>query len=586
MTVVNRFSLYRFLLLPLFLFGGYCHSAVLQYSVSGVEGEALDNIQAWLGNPPETAQARSNFLFTAEERVDSALRALGYYNAYIQLEITREEPEWRLKVVVEAGEQVRIRSVDVQIDGEAVQDQAFARLLADIPLRVGDPLHHGDFDAFRRRIQSLGLSRGYFSGEISRSIAAVEPRGRTADIELHYASGERYQFGAVSFDEEVIDGELLEPLLMFEPGDPYDQAKLQESQAQLQRTGYFATVILRPDLDMTRDLSVPLELSVYPAKRHNFDLGVGFSTDTRERLSATWRTPKLNRHGHSQETRIQYSSINPSGRFTYMIPMSHPLNDVLQLGARWEDNEFGDIDSDQRELSVRREKKKDEWVYSYHLRGLNEAWSIEDFRRENDYLLPGFWLSRRDRTGSAVNPDAGFSQLYRMEVASEHAGSDVDLVRVGANFNHIKSLGERHRLVSRLEIGAVFISDEDRADLAPSLNFFAGGSQSIRGFSYQSVGNEVTFIDEEGVERTLVVGGERLLVGSVEYQYRLNENWRGAVFVDGGDAFDEGDFDWNYGAGFGVHYLTQIGAVRLELANPITKDDPSWRFHLAIGAEF
>lgn len=585
-AVLARLYLLRYLLLFLVFAGSHSYGAVLKYSVSGLEDEALDNVQAWLGDPPETAQARSNFLFTAEDRVNSALRAIGYYQADIQLSVVREEPVWKLEVTVAAGDQVKIRSVDVQVSGEAEQDKAFVELLSDIPLRIGNPLHHGEFDGFRRRIQSLGLRRGYFSGEITRSFVAVEPRGNTADIELHYSSGNRHLFGEVSFDEDIIDRSLLEPLLTFDSGEPYDQAELQASQAQLQRTRYFATVILRPDVDATTDLKVPMELKVYPAKRHSFDLGIGFSTDTRERLSVTWRTPKLNRWGHSQETRLQYSKVNPSGRFTYSIPMSHPLNDVLQLGARWENNEYGDLDSDQQELSVRREKKRGAWVYSYHLRGLNEAWNTDGLRNENDYLLPGFWLSRRDRTGLLVNPDSGFSQLYRMEVASEQAGSDVDLLRVSANFNYISSFGERHRLVSRMEVGAAFIPDDQRQDLAPSLNFFAGGSQSIRGFSYQSIGNEIEIVDENGEEKSIVVGGDRLLVGSVEYQYQINENWRGAVFVDGGDAYDGGEFDWNYAAGFGVHYLTQVGAIRLELANPISKDDPSWRFHLAIGAEF
>ena len=58
------------------------------------------------------------------------------------------------------------------------------------------------------------------------------------------------------------------------------------------------------------------------------------------------------------------------------------------------------------------------------------------------------------------------------------------------------------------------------------------------------------------------------------------------MFVDGGDAFDEGEFDLHVGAGFGLHYVTQVGAIRLELANPVTDDDPSWRLHVAIGAEF
>ena len=127
---------------------------------------------------------------------------------------------------------------------------------------------------------------------------------------------------------------------------------------------------------------------------------------------------------------------------------------------------------------------------------------------------------------------------------------------------------------------------QDRLDLAPSLNFFAGGSQSIRGYGYQSIGNELDVQGEDGTVRRLVVGGERLLTASAEYQYSFSQSWRGALFVDAGDAFDEGEFNLNVGAGFGVHYVTQIGAIRLELANPVTDDNPSWRVHLAVGAEF
>ena len=140
--------------------------------------------------------------------------------------------------------------------------------------------------------------------------------------------------------------------------------------------------------------------------------------------------------------------------------------------------------------------------------------------------------------------------------------------------------------MSRAELGFALLSDSDRQDLAPSLNFFAGGSQSIRGYGYQSIGNEVTVTREGGDTAKLVVGGDRLVTASIEYQYYFNATWRGALFLDGGDAFDEGEFDLHLGAGFGVHYLTPVGAVRLELANPFSEDKPDWRIHLAIGAEF
>jgi translocation and assembly module TamA len=132
----------------------------------------------------------------------------------------------------------------------------------------------------------------------------------------------------------------------------------------------------------------------------------------------------------------------------------------------------------------------------------------------------------------------------------------------------------------------VEIASGDRTELAPSLNFFAGGNQSIRGFAYQSIGNEIEFIQENGQKKTLVVGGDRLVTASLEYQYYFTDSWRGALFVDGGDAFDEGEFDLNYGAGFGVHYITAVGAIRVELANSLSDRHPDWYLHLTIGAEF
>ena len=131
-------------------------------------------------------------------------------------------------------------------------------------------------------------------------------------------------------------------------------------------------------------------------------------------------------------------------------------------------------------------------------------------------------------------------------------GSDIDLLRLYSNFTFVKTPAARHRVVVRAELGAVFLAAEDRINLAPSLSFFAGGSQSIRGYGYQSLGNEVQLVQRDDSQASLTVGGDRLLTASMEYQYYVNDTWRGAVFVDAGDAFDEGEFEVNVGVGFGV----------------------------------
>jgi translocation and assembly module TamA len=415
---------------------------------------------------------------------------------------------------------------------------------------------------------------------------AVEVTARTADVFIQYDSGRRYRFGALIHDGEMVDYELLDSLRTFHQGDYFEQSRLQEFQAQLQRTNFFSSVIVLPLAVQAEDGEVPIAVQLQAAKRHSFDVGVGYSTDTEERVSLTWRTPKINRHGHSQVTRLEYSQVNPSGRFTYTIPLKHPLNDILQLWARTEDNEFGDLDSRQDELGVRREIRKGKWIHSYSLRGLNESWDVLQLDATNDYLLLGATLSRRVTSGSIVDPKSGFNQLYTLEVGNEELGSDIDLARFTASLRYIFTPWPRHRVVSRAGFGVVEIASGDRTELAPSLNFFAGGNQSIRGFAYQSIGNEIEFIQENGQKKTLVAGGDRLVTTSLEYQYYFTDSWRGALFVDGGDAFDEGEFDLNYGAGFGIHYITAVGAIRVEMANSLSDKNPDWYLHLTIGAEF
>jgi len=577
----------RALALLLLLGAGQVYARpVLEYKVEGLTRAQRANVEAWLGPPPETRAARANFVTSVRDRVDRSLQALGYYRADVDISLDRERDPWRLLIEVDAGDPVTVKSLDLQLSGDAAADPAFERLLTDKPLNEGDVLHHGHYESLRNSLLSLGQRRGYFDGELVARSVEVEPGAGEARVQLHYASGERYRIGEVRLDEDMLTRGLLEKLQNFEPGAPYELGTLQGLQTQLQRTGYFSAITLRPALDERLDGEVPLDLELFPAKRHTIDVGIGYSTDTEERLSLTWRTPKINRHGHSQETRLEYSAINPSGRFIYNIPLTHPLNDVLQFGLRVEQNEFGDLESRQQEALVRREQRYGNWILSYHLRLLNEQWDAGPVDGNEDYLLPGMSISHKRREGPLVNPTRGFSQFYSVEATAGQLGSSVDMTRLYANWIYVMPLAERHRLVARAEAGAALLGDGQRDDLAPSLSFFAGGSQSIRGFAYQSIGNEVDLTLRDGEEREFVLGGNRLAVASLEYQYSFLKDWRGAVFVDGGDAFDEGEFDASYGAGFGVHYMTPVGAIKLELARSISEDNPGWRVHINIGAEF
>jgi translocation and assembly module TamA len=562
------------------------HAATLNYEVTGLDGEPQRNVLAHLGPAPETTQQRLNFVVSARQKVRNGLKALGYYQPHIDLDVQRTDPVWQMRIAVELGEPVRIRDISIQILGTAANDPEFVRLTNNLGFATGDVLHHGRFVNFRKELSSLGQQRGYLDGEISQSQVQVRVNAGTADVIVRYESGPRFRFGDIMRDLALLDDKLFDALVPFHPGDYYEQAKLREFQWRLQQTNYFSSVIVQPLLSQARGNTVPIAVDLLAAKRHSFEVGVGYSTDTEERVSLTWRTPKINRFGHSQVTRVELSPVNPNGRFTYSIPITNPLNDIVHLWTRLEDDEYGDIDSRQGELGARREMRQGKWIYGYSLRGLNESWDVWDTSNDNNYLLLGGSVSSREHTGSLVDPKGGFNQLYSVEAASHELGSDVDLVRLAAELRYIATPWPRHRFLTRAEMGAVEISSDQRDDLSPSLGFFAGGNQSIRGYAYQSLGHEEFVTEADGSSKRLVVAGNRLLIGSVEYQYYFTDKWRGALFVDSGDAFDDGAFEAKVGAGFGIHYITPVGAIRVELANSVSEQNPDWYLHLTVGAEF
>ena len=93
-------------------------------------------------------------------------------------------------------------------------------------------------------------------------------------------------------------------------------------------------------------------------------------------------------------------------------------------------------------------------------------------------------------------------------------------------------------------------------DLPPSLRFFAGGDNNLRGYEYESISPK----DSDGK----LTGAKYMVTTSLEYQYRVYGNWWLAAFVDSGDAWNNTP-EWKTGTGFGIRWASPVGPVRLDL---------------------
>lgn len=558
----------------------------------GLPDDITSNIKSYLGDLPNSELSRISFLHSAKDNTIKALQALGYYQSHVELNIDKEQKNdiWKVDLEIVLNPPTKINNIELKIINDASNDDVFTRFLNNMPIKKNDILNHGTYEKLKADLMATGLERGYFDGKFDVAKIAITPEN-LANISLAYNSGARYTFGDISFINNTVNQNVIDKLIPFESGDNYQLSQLQTLQNNLERTQYFSNIVIVPQKNaelLPNNHVVPIQVSLEKAKRHYFDVGIGYAEDTKFRISAGWKTPLVNKYGHKQETRIKYSPENPIGKFTYSIPINNSLSDVIQFKLLLENDDYGDLTSNYWSSRISKKTTTNNLNTEAYIRFLHEEWELNSLEDTADYFLLGYSWSHTERVGSLIDPIEGFSQFYNIEGTHTAISSKTSFLKFNAHWRNISTLAPRHRLVTRAELGYTYIGDSvddlNIKDLSPSLRFFTGGDQSIRGFNYQSVGPVQTTI-VENTSNELVVGGTRLIVGSIEYQYYFTDNIRGAIFFDAGSSFNQNKITKNYAVGPGIHYISPIGAIKLDVGYSISEESPSWRIHLNLGAE-
>ncbi|KIO35678.1 hypothetical protein DB48_15445 [Shewanella sp. cp20] len=584
----------------------------LTVEIDGADKALKRNITAHLGALPSSEVQRRAFIFNADENIEAALHSLGYYKGKIDQQL--ESPEtgpWILRLSITPGAPTVIQWIDIQLTGEILDDKAVNDWLEQISLKPGDVLNHGEYEAIKSQLLTYALARGYFEGKYLTNQIVVNRDLDSAQISLHYDSGPRYRIGEVSFNGHDLVPGFLDRLIPFKPDSHYSTGKLGALNRELVDTGYFTNIKVLPQLDKMQDDRVPIRVEVTPRPSHSIELGLGadvgnsIDNNIEPRVRVTWRTPQINRYGHSQESSVEWSPDRPKFLTTYTIPMSHPLDDQLKIRVGLLRDKYGVTqvyDADKRDFRntgelesvkklvgvVRQKRLKNQWLFTYSLDAINEEYAQSDIDYNPDVLLLGTSLSKTTRGDKSLDPKSGFFQYYSLEHADPTLGSDLRLTRLQAKFKWIDTFFDKHRFVSRLDLGANLVKDDELPLVPPSLRYFAGGDQSIRGYSYHELGPYIDYTNSEGQLARVVVGGRYLLVGSLEYQYYLTPTWRVASFIDAGSAFDSQQFEPIVSVGGGIHWISPIGPIKLDLGVGLKETDTvdrSWRIHITMGAE-
>lgn len=539
--------------------------------------ELKANIEGYIGDLGDRdEEALLRFSRGAEEQARKAAQALGYYQPQIESTV-KDGKSPRLVLTIDPGEPVRLRNVNIRILGPAASLKSF-RIPQSSVLMPGAVLNHGHYDDAKRLIQNQASRFGFFSGRFTSQKLSVDPRAGVADIDLVYDSGPRYALGKVSFTGDTpFDEDLLQRMVPFKSGAPYDSELIAELNQALQSSGYFEAVRVDAVPTSAANDVIPVAVTLDTRKPRTMGLGLGYSTDVGPRVKANWTRHWVNPEGHSYGWEAELSAPRQNVGLWYDVPLDPPLTDKLRFAGGYQYEELANTDSLSKLLTLGPEwhsKLPSGWQRVISLKWQHEEYRLGDDSGISNLLMPGVSYAYL-RSDNRIDPHNGYRLQFDTKVAKEGLGSDNNLLYGTALVKGLTTVLDNHRFLARAQIGGS--ATNGYKSIPPSLRFFAGGDQSVRGYDYQSLSPE----NSEGDR----IGGRYMVSGSVEYQYSVAEKWRVATFVDQGNSFNDFELpSLKTGVGVGVRWVSPVGPIRLDLAHAL--DDPGGiRLHFSMGPE-
>ncbi len=222
-------------------------------------------------------------------RLTAYYREGGYLDVRVDTLVKRTAKDVWITFRITEGRPVVVDTFTIQ-GFESFAPHTRATLLQDLPLEVGDPFDRrmmlATADTLLARLRDVGRP----SAQLFRSFTVDRAR-RRAVIGFEVIPGPAAVVGTASINGVIqVDSEVVRRLLVAQPGQPFSQRDLYESQRILYRTELFRFAAVGIDTLQWApgDTIVPISVRVSEAPFRRIRAGVGYGTNDCFRGGAGW----------------------------------------------------------------------------------------------------------------------------------------------------------------------------------------------------------------------------------------------------------------------------------------------------------
>jgi len=560
---------------------------------------------------PKSGWQKLNFLGKSDQyskqKLAGDLEALrsyyqdrGYLDFRIQstqVSISENKKKIFITINISEGEVYKINQVSLR--GKFVVPEE--ELKDKVTIFNGDIFSRKEVEKTSKAISDRLAESGYTFANVN-AIPDIDKENRTVSFVFAIDPAKRVYVRRINISgntttrDEVIRRELRQI-----EGGWLSTKDVRRSKVRLQRLSFFDDVnIETPAVAGTED-QVDVDVRVKERQTGTMSFGLGYSESDGVLLQAAINQKNLFGSGKELDISIDTSKISKAARIRYFNPY-YTVNGVSRgFYLTWTDIDAAEADLS-RYINATLSLGVNYRIPLSELNSFNFSFGPDRSKlsttdgtpveiREYIALHPDDWYLKttaswnHDSRDSILYPTEGFN--FRISGEASIPGSEIDYYKTGINLSwYLPTVSE---VVLKFSGDLGYGDSYGDTTIFPFYkNYYAGGSNSVRGYKARSLGPRDSNGDPFG-GTSRVVGGIDVLFpfpGSEKKDKRLS------LFVDGGMVYgQEEDVDLNglrYSYGIGMFWYSPVGPLSVSYALPINDEeiDDLEKFQFTIGRGF
>ena len=539
-------------------------------------------------------------------RITDFYKLEGFSDVSVKIDVERLSKGIHLVVNVEEGQRYYVGKITIEGVKEVSED------VANLAMKLAEGSIYSEQAVYldSSLIREAYVDKGYIFSQVEPLSLFNQDTGK---IDIAYKIRENNTAyiedinikGNVKTKDKVIRREL-----RVYPGEKFDGKRIRKSKERLDNLGFFEEIRFGTEPGSKPD-KVDLVVDLKEAKTGYFSFGGGYSSidefmgfvEIRQRNFDYRNFSTFTGAGQDLSVMLSMGTLTKRYQLSFTNPwiFDKPVSfgfDGYRKGHDQDDNVGYAYKEDVKGGLLRLGKEfNDSWKgrVAYRLENVTISDVVTEAPTElhdeeeegSNNLSSGEVQLSYDSRDSINSPSKGIYASNTLQVFGGPFCGDKDFIKYLGRVSFYTPAINKSVIELRLRGGiAAEFSDTNKIPIYERL--FAGGASTVRGYRERKVGPIVKTTEDP-------LGGDKMLIGNIEYTYPLADFLKAATFFDIGKVWgnesanvEESGFMSSIGLGFRVN--TPIGPVSVDYGWPLSKEvgeeGKEGRFHFNVSRAF